>query len=434
MGVRRLVCVTVGLAIAAGPLVATLPAAPRQNGAAASDFRAKLAGRGLTLGFTYIGEVFSDIAGGLSRKSAYLDNLSLTLTFDLGKVLGWRGATLFVYGMSIQGRNPSRNIGDAQGVSNIRAYPTSKLYEAWLEQDLLGGRLSLLAGIYDLNSEFAVIESAGVFLNSSQAIDPAFARSGRNGPSIFPYTTLGVRARFTPDRRFYFQSVVLNGVAGDPAHPSGTQISLRRSNGVLVTAEAGWLFWTRGGAPLRLHRRRSVRIYEKPLQSGKLALGLWAYTARFAPIFQNPGTPNATAAGGSHGLYLIFSQTVLTDSDDPERRLVVFARLGAANPRVNRFALYTGAGLVFDAPFAGRNRDAAGVALAAVQNGDDDMRSLSAAGRRPTRTEWDIELTYQAQVSGWLSLHPDVQYVIHPNTDPAVANALAAALRVNISF
>lgn len=136
-----------------------------------SALRAKLAARGLTFGFTYIGELSSDVAGGLHRKAVYLDNISLTLTFDLNKILGWRGATFYVYGMSFQGRSPSRNMGDAQGVSNIAAYPTSRLYEAWVQQDLFADRLSLLAGIYDLNSEFAVIEAAGVFLNSSRAVD-----------------------------------------------------------------------------------------------------------------------------------------------------------------------------------------------------------------------------------------------------------------------
>jgi carbohydrate-selective porin OprB len=45
-----------------------------------------------------------------------------------------------------------------------------------------------------------------------------------------------------------------------------------------------------------------------------------------------------------------------------------------------------------------------------------------------------VELAYLAQVTSWLHVQPDVQYVFRPNTDPQVRNALAALLRVEISF
>lgn len=124
----------------------------------------------------------------------------------------------------------------------------------------------------------------------------------------------------------------------------------------------------------------------------------------------------------------------MTDNGDPQRHLAVFARFGVASPKINRFGLHTGAGLVFAGLFPGRNQDVAGLAVAAVRNGDDYMRSLSLAGTRPARTEWNIELTHQAQVTSWLSLHPDIQYVIHPDTNPAVRDPLGIDLRVNISF
>ena len=431
MGIRKVIA----LGLLAGLLVPTLTAAASEESPTGlAALRDKLADRGLTLHLSYIGELYAVAAGGLHRQTAYLDNISLTLGFDLGKAIGWRGATLYFYGMSLQGRNPSLAVGDVQGVSNIGAFPTSKLYEAWIEQSLFGDRLSLLAGLYDLNSEFAVIESSGVFLNSSQAIDPAFAKSGPNGPSIFPNTTLGFRARYSPDRRFYLQSVVLNGVAGDPDHPSGTRIELRKSDGVLVAAEAGWVFWRSGKAPLRLNRRRTVRVYEKPEHGGKLALGLWTYTAKFAPVFRSPGAPQPPPIGGDHGLYVLFSHTVLADDDNPERHMSVFARLGAANRKVNRLDAYLGAGVVFDGPFTGRSNDVAGLAFAVVRNGRDYMETRRLGGERTDLAEWDLESTYRARLSSWLSVQPDVQFVVHPNTNPTVASALGVDLRVSASF
>ena len=70
-----------------------------------------------------------------------------------------------------------------------------KLYEAWFEQTLFDDRLSFKAGLYDLNTEFDVVETAGLFINSSHGIGPDFSQSGVNGPSIFPTTSLGIRVK-----------------------------------------------------------------------------------------------------------------------------------------------------------------------------------------------------------------------------------------------
>jgi porin len=401
-----------------------------------AGIKAKWAERGIDPAFDYTGEVFSNVSGGIRRKSVYLDNLSLTLSLDMHKLLGWKGATLFFYGLSIQGGNPSDNVGDAQGLSNIAAFPTSRLYEAWLQQDLLNNRLSLLAGLYDLNSEFAVIESAAVFLNPSQTIDPPFAFSGRNGPSVFPYTTVGIRAKYDPGHEFYIQSAVLNGVAGNPRHPSGTQVLFDKSNGILCATEAGYVFWTsnRPKPAKPGPRRRTFRKYEKPLYNGKVALGLWFYTAKFDPILRAPNSLNPPQIGGNHGLYVLLARTVVREKSDPARDLSLYARFGFANSRINRFAAYTGGGIVFTGLIPGREQDVMGLGIVGAHNGNYYRREQLRLRRQVKLTEWNIELSYRAQVSNWLVLHPSLQYVINVNTNPAIKNALSVAFRLEISL
>jgi len=394
-----------------------------------AGFKKGLAERGIAAGLSYLGEVFTDLAGGLRRGPVYVHNISLTLSLDLHKLAGWRGATLFLYGMGIGGGNPERRFGEIQTVSNIAASDATRLYEAWIEQDLFAGRLSLLAGLYDLNSEFDVIEAASVFLNSSQGIDPTFAFTGLNGPSIFPYTTLGFRARLKTGG-FYVQSVVLNGLAGDPADPDGTRVVFRKGNGVLLAAEAGYRF------PLarRRHRRQavreSIRRYIAPDYAGKIALGLWGYTARFAPVLPPP--EGAGEIRGDRGFYVLLSHTVWRQDGDSGRDLTAFARVGVANPRLNRLALFTGGGISFAGLFPGRSRDIAGLAFAAAFNGDGYMRMAARAGSPVRRAEWNLELTYQSRLLSWLDLHPDVQFVIHPSMAPAVRNAFGFDIRVEI--
>ena len=49
----------------------------------------------------------------------------------------------------------------------MAAPPASRIHEAWLQYNLLDNRLSVLAGRYDLNTEFYQLRSAALFLNSS---------------------------------------------------------------------------------------------------------------------------------------------------------------------------------------------------------------------------------------------------------------------------
>ena len=53
-------------------------------------------------------------------------------------------------------------------------------------------------------------------------------------------------------------------------------------------------------------------------------------------------------------------------------------------------------------------------------------------GESTDRTETNIELTWRARVNDWLTLQPDVQYVMNPGTNPAVRNAWVVGLRFNV--
>jgi carbohydrate-selective porin OprB len=157
------------------------------------NLQKQLDNRGIQFGIRYDGEIFTNTSGGLRRGTTYLGNLNLQLTLDAQRLVGWPGATVFLYGLGIHGGHPSRFVGDAQGVSNIEAPAKWKIEEGWIQQNLFGNRFSVLFGRYDLNSEFYRLQSAALFLNSSFGIGPEFSESGVEGPSIFPNTSVGVR-------------------------------------------------------------------------------------------------------------------------------------------------------------------------------------------------------------------------------------------------
>ena len=375
----------------------------------------------------YTGDLASNLAGGHERGTVYLDNIDLTLTLDLDALAAWKGGTLFLYGLGNQGGRPGRLVGDAQGVNNIEAPETWKLYEAWLEQTLFEERVSVLAGLYDLNSEFDVIGAAGLFIHASHGIGPDFSQSGPNGPSIFPVTSLGARLKLLPVDAFYVQAVVLDGVPGHPDDPLGTHVILGEDDGLLVATEAAY-FWGPEAEPGATPTNRHVRRTVDPPYRAKIALGAWTYT--------RPSEPIGSAASGSvaRGAYVLAESDVYRERADRGQGLSVFARAGLADDRVLRFGTYTGLGAVYRGLFDGRDTDELGLAVAAAHNGALYKQALRETGRAVDASEINVEATYLAALTSWLALQADLQYLLNPDTDPSLSNSLVATLRLQVSL
>jgi porin len=221
--------------------------------------RRRLNERGYEALAVYTADYFSNRRGGIERGSVFLGNLDLLFTLDAETAFGWTGTTFFVYILGTHGGDPSDLVGDAQGLDNIAAPSTIKLYEL-LGEVRLAPQFSLLAGLYDVNSEFDVIDTSQDFINSSFGIGPDFSQSGRNGPSIFPITSLGLRAKIQPSMRFYLQAAALDGVSGDPDDPKGTRISINDNEGALFVGEGGWLLEPADDHPPEARRLRARRI------------------------------------------------------------------------------------------------------------------------------------------------------------------------------
>jgi porin len=74
----------------------------------------------LDVSAVYTAELLGSALGGLRGGTRYLDNLDVTLSIDAERAFGWRGATLFAYGLYNNGKPWSKElVGAAQGVSNI---------------------------------------------------------------------------------------------------------------------------------------------------------------------------------------------------------------------------------------------------------------------------------------------------------------------------
>ena len=110
--------------------------------------------------------------------------------------------------------------------------------------------------------------------------------------------------------------------------------------------------------------------------------------------------------------------------------LGAFTHIGLS-PRNSSFInFYIDGGLTYKGVIPTRDHDVLGVAVAYGHLSDNPQDN---EGNSNPGYEIVLEATYQIELTPWLSLQPDLQYVIHPSgTD--ISNALVLGARATLSF
>ncbi len=360
----------------------------------------------------YTFDLWRNMRGGVRRGERYLDNLDVTLTVNGEQAFGAKGTTLFFYGLYNNGKSLTDDlVGDLQVASNIDAGTKAvRLYEAWVEQRFAADRASVKVGLYDLNSEFDTNESNSLFINSSHGIGPDFSQSGQNGPSIFPVTSLGLRADYRFNDNWLVRAAVLDGVPGDPNRPKRTVVKLGDGDGALLVGEL-----------------------EYSDELTKAAIGYWRYTAEFEDVLASTVAGESVVRDGNDGFYM-FAERKITGKSRDAAGLSAWVRLGFADENLNPVSQYLGGGMVYTGAIPARPEDQVGIAVAAVTLGYLARRALELAGEASDKRETNIELTYRTALAPWLTIQPDIQYIINPGARPALRDALLFGLRVEVGF
>jgi porin len=257
----------------------------------------------------------------------------------------------------------------------------------------------LKVGLYDLNSEFDVLESSGLFVGSAHGIGTDIAQSGEAGPSIFPTTSLAARIEVEPANNLKIRAAILDGVPGNPDRPKRTAINLGNGDGALLIAEA-----------------------EASIESAKILFGHWRYTSDFE-------TWSGDIRDGNDGWYVRGEARLLSEREDGAQGLDGFARYGIAEGRFNPFDTFLSGGLTYTGLFPNHDDDQIGVAIATAFT-SKQFRQFGPSLKHETA----LELTYRKKVNDWLTVQPGLHYVMNPSATPGTPDAVALMLRMEVSF
>ena len=440
--------------------------------------RAKLAEHGVVLGLDYAGEVFGNPLGGYRQGTVYDGLLTIGLDVDLEKLAGWKGVNFHVLAYDPQGTSGTdKYVHDLSRFSNIDAFDSIRLFEMWLQASFFDNAVTLRAGQIAADAEFAVTQGGALFIHSDYGTPPALPE---NAPSpIYPQAAPGVRLHLNmPDSRFYFQTGVYAGnpnadrdgdpnpdfVRGTAYNDHGVRFPISGNQGLLSLYEFGFLL------------NRGQDDHGLP---GAYRIGGFFDTDTFSDLRfdaegrsladpRSTGRPRALNHDG--GVFAVAEQVVYRSAsvgNEPENvaqtaaapvgnaedaplapgagpsgpELRVFCRLGFA-PQEDRNPVdfYAETGLNFRGLIPGRGHDVLGLGFTYTDlSGDlrsEEREANHFHGTHDALSDFEaiLETTYQVNLTPWLSVQPDLQFIIHPGGSPRNDDALVIGARTVVTF
>lgn len=365
--------------------------------------------RGVELFATYTAQVWGNVAGGIQPGATCNGLMQFGLEADLGPLIGWEGATFNTTWIWISGGRATTDYTGALFLASSTEAPVGfRALDLWLQQKFSGDVFTLRLGMFNADRDFTISEGASLFLNAGFGWPLLYA--GRlGGPPAYPFAAPGLYGAVEPGGGWKFQAAVMQGEVWPPSQdPTGFYWRLDRYNGLLFLGEAQYV-WKHVPLP-------GTAKFGAVLDGG------------FADYTDNPDS----SWGGSF-FYGIIDQMIWREPGvGSPQGISLFGRAGfSGTPDRNPVGMLLNAGCTRTGPFPGRDDDAAGFGLVWTRLSPGQASGLPGDERG---NEFVLEATYEAQLTPWFELQPDVQFVVFPGGSNALPGALVLGMSASITF
>ena len=379
-----------------------LPDQQRDTSTDRRNFRSRLKDKGITFGVSESLEGYHNFMGGLRTGSAVASTFDANISLDLNQLLHIPGGNFYADFQAHSFQNPTDLlVGDLQIFDKTATDPFTQIFELWYQQKFFQNTLRLKIGKVDANTEFSVIDNGLDFMTSSSQVTPTLFVF-----PTFPNPMAGVNLFYTPGKLFYAGIAAYDANQKDhfldfSGNPNSVQPSL---TGTLWIGETG-LTWS--------HLSGSG-------DDGNLRFGIWKHTGQFNRTDDN------SSVHGADGLYIIMNQTLWKPASDKDtdRGLRMFLEYGRSNKEVAPIYLHYGGGLLWTGMSKKRPDDKIGIT--------SQYSRISSQPGLNWNYEQTIESFYKISIASWISLIPDVQYIIHPGGK--YSNSLVGTLQLELTF
>ena len=379
-------------------------------------FRTELSRLGITPVASYTSQFMGNPSGGQSRGFTYSGTLQASINWDLQRLLGTPGLSFNVGGAWSTGKNLSAGyVGNSFAVQSGYSAPGNgtnnlTLGQIYLQQQLFNNSLLIAAGRLAPQSTFATIPVFNNYLNAG--INPAPGALAINDATFALYppgVEWGAQAIYNITPPLQVGAGVFNtNQSSALGAKGGLNFAFQQGNrGVLSVVQLNYLFNQASG--------------DTGLP-GQYSLGGFYDSNSFTSL-SNP----SAVRSGNYSIYGLFQQMVYRDGEAGSQKGLTVWGATVLTPKssVNAMPYFGGAGLSYQGPIPSRGND---IASAGVIYG-----GFSRYIPRTT-AETVIEANYQITLDRWLTITPDMQYIIRPSGSRAIKNALVLGTQIAIVF
>jgi porin len=390
---------------------------------------------GVTFSGNNVNEYLGNLSGGQRQIFDGAGQNSLSLKLDLQKLFGWTGGTFVTTYSQRYGVDQAVEAGIPAAQLTNEIYgrgQETRLTDLHLEQTLFNNVLDIKLGRMPIGSDFQFQRCDFINLTLCGGQPGNIA-----GDFIYnwPVSQWGAVAKinFLPqwavrvgvyDRnpRYLYTSATYAGLPSWPAD----------STGALIPVELNWSP-TFGALPAGDWRVGFMYSTESAASALTNVVGAPEWLA---------GAIDATSYQGRHVFYFSLMQPITGDRKgaDPKAGLFVFANGAFADWQTNNQTRQINLGLVQHGIGSWRPQDEIGLGFGAttlnpnvaslqgVVNTGNILKGNYGAGAYPAHTEWVGEVFYAVQMTGWLNVKLDAQWVHQPGGYTAAPNNLINGL------
>jgi porin len=383
--------------------------------------RQHLADEGIKLTGDYVSETFHNYQGGIKNGTRYTQQIRLGAQFDLSKLLDVdNGGTVQLSINDRRGNSASDDlVGNRLSAQESYGGQYTRLSELSYARSVLDPDLTAKVGYMAMGNDFGGLPLLTNFVSAGFCSHP-LSMSGGSGWGNYPAAHLGAELKYALTPELFVQTAVFNVNSENSSRVSRAfSMSGHGTSGAILPLE---LVYAPGG--------------DMP---GQYKAGWYYDSSNTARIGRDD------KASGRSGSYLLGDQTIWHEDGDTAHNVHVFTQLTNTDTATSPFKHWYSAGLVLNKPFANRPHDSVGLGYGravlnhrtrAVQEAAAATSEIAADISNLDTGEQLVEVNYGVQVTSWLMVKPDIQYIIEPGAfyGDDRGNALLAGLQVKATF
>ena len=402
--------------------------------------RTKLIEQGIDIKADYVGEMGYNAHGGYNddKTGRYSDQFGLGVALDLQKLWGWDNTQAKIQLTNRNGQNISNDrIGDPRAgtlSSSQEVYGRGhmvRLTQFWIQHQMFDNKLDVKLGYFGEGEDFNTFPCDFQNLSFCGSQVGNYVNTWYN----WPVAQAAIRVKYNITPELYAQIGAYNQNPSQLEHGNGFKLSGSGTKGTVIPVELVW----------------SPKVNNLP---GEYRVGFYKSAADAPDVREDVNGNDAVLSGADFrtrsskkGYWFVAQQQLTTHNGDASRGLNIAANATFHDKETNLVDNYQSLMLVYKGPFDARPKDDVGIGVARLHVNDDVRKNAellneaggftdySQAGYAPLRgTEYNYEINYGFHVTNWLTVRPNLQYVVQPGDVDKVDNALVAGLKIQSVF